>query len=188
MLSRRRLRAMESAMTRRSSTTSSLIGASSHVGHKVGVKDLALRWFYIRCRTTPPDGRATRRRDMTRRHWRTGGVAVFVAVAAAGVAGCGGSSAPHVASLSNSAAKSPASTTTLPKGNPTQLLDEWASCMRAHGTPGLADPTIDANGVIHITMPASDSGPGPVSSRSNSGPGGGPCGAYLTAASTALRG
>jgi hypothetical protein len=114
--------------------------------------------------------------------------AAAVAVAVMGLTGCGGASSPHVASLGASSATTPGSTTTLPKGNPTQLLDEWATCMRTNGTPGLADPTIDANGVIHITMPASDSGPGPVSSRSNSGPGGGPCGAYLTAASTALRG
>ena len=65
---------------------------------------------------------------MTRQYWRAGGMAVFAALAAAGVAGCGGSSSPHVASLGNSDAKSSVSTTTLPKGNPTQLLDEWATC------------------------------------------------------------
>ena len=31
------------------------------------------------------------------------------------------------------------------------MLDEWATCMRAHGDPDQADPTIDANRIIHIT-------------------------------------
>jgi hypothetical protein len=125
---------------------------------------------------------------MTKVYGRSGGLAVLAA-AAIGLAACGGSSSPHVASLGNSSGTTPGPTTTLPKGNPTQLLDEWASCMRANGTPGVADPTIDANGVIHITLPATGTdqgGSGKVSS--GGGPGGGPCGAYLTAASTALRG
>ena len=47
-----------------------------------------------------------------------------------------------------------------------------------------ADPTIDANGVIHITMPAEPPAAATVTAAGPSGP----CGAYLTAASTALRG
>jgi hypothetical protein len=123
------------------------------------------------------------------RYWRSGALAAAAALAGVGLTACGGGSAPHVASLGNSTGKNRGSTTTtLPKGNPTQLLDEWASCMRAHGTPDIADPTIDTNGVIHITMPASGTGSGASGFKSSDGVGGGPCGAYLTAASTALRG
>ena len=102
---------------------------------------------------------------------------MLAASAAAGVAGCGGSSSPHVASLGKQRHQ-PGSTTTLPKGNPTQLLDEWATCMRANGVPDLADPTIDADGVIHITMPADASGRRGAVDRPAGG-GGGPCGSYL---------
>jgi hypothetical protein len=122
---------------------------------------------------------------MTRRYWRTGGVTVFAALTAVVVAGCGGASSPRVASLGNSDAKSAVSTTTLPKGNPTQLLDEWATCERANGVPDLADPTITSTGAIHIQMPA-DASPGAAQSI---GPGGGgTCGNYLQAASQALSG
>src|SRR5580704_10257872 len=122
---------------------------------------------------------------MTRRYWRTGGAAVFAALTAVGVAGCVGSSSPHVASLGSSDAKSAVSTTTLPTGNPTQLLDEWATCMRANGVPDLADPTITSSGAIHIEMPADASS----SAAQSIGPGGsGPCGSFLQAASQALRG
>ena len=123
------------------------------------------------------------------RAYRGSAALAAAALAVVSLAGCGGGSTPHVADLGAASGTTPGSTTTLPKGNPTQLLDEWATCMRGHGTPGIADPTIDADGVIHITMPASASGSAPVRSNSSSdGPGGGPCGAYLTAASTALRG
>lgn len=109
-------------------------------------------------------------------------VAATLAAASLAVAGCGGGGSPSngVASLSGSG-KDPrsSSTTTLPKGTPTQLLDEWATCMRAHGDPAQADPTIDANGVIHITLP---SGVDPGMGRNN------PCQSYLAAASTALGG
>jgi hypothetical protein len=118
---------------------------------------------------------------------RAGGMVTVAALAAIGLAACGSGSSPHVAGLARSGDTAPGSTTTLPKGNPTQLLDEWASCMRAHGTPGVADPTIDSNGVIHITLPSTDGGPQSLGSGGDLN-GGGPCGAYLTAASTALRG
>jgi hypothetical protein len=123
---------------------------------------------------------------MTKAYRRSGLLAVLAAAAAIGVTACGGSSSPHVASLGTSTGNSGGSTTTtLPKGNPTQLLDEWATCMRSHGDPNQVDPTVDANKVIHITFPASASGNGPVSFGKGSDD---PCGAYLTAASTALRG
>jgi hypothetical protein len=118
-----------------------------------------------------------------------GGLAALAAAALIGLAACGGSSSPGVASLSNSGNRGNSggstTTTTLPKGNPTQLLDEWASCMRSHGDPNQVDPTIDANKVIHITYPADTSGNGPVGLGKGSND---PCSAYLTAASTALRG
>jgi hypothetical protein len=122
---------------------------------------------------------------MTMTYRPAGGLAVLAAAAIIGLAGCGGSSSPRVASLSNNSGNSGESTTTtLPKGNATQLLDEWASCMRSHGDPDQVDPTIDANKVIHITYPANaSSGPVGLGKGSNS-----PCDAYLTAASTALRG
>lgn len=116
---------------------------------------------------------------------RSGGLAMLAA-SAIGLAACGGSSSPHVASLGHTSGGSGgAPTTTLPKGNPTQLLDEWASCERAHGDPNQADPTIDANKVIHITFPPGAGGNGPVAFGKGSND---PCGAYLTAASTGLRG
>ncbi len=137
---------------------------------------------------------------MVTRYWRAGGLTAAAALATLGLAACGGGSSPHVANLGSSSGDSGSTTTTLPKGNPTQLLDEWAACMRANGDPTQADPTIDANKVIHLTFsPSADrpatgggSGGGGVTSGGPGGKGGGlgggPCGVYLTAASTALRG
>jgi hypothetical protein len=120
---------------------------------------------------------------MTKAYQRSGGLAALAAAAVIGLAACGSSGSPHVASLSNSGGNnsSGSTTTTLPKGNPTQLLDEWAACRRSHGDPNQVDPTIDANKVIHITF--SGNGPADFGKGSND-----PCSAYLTAASTALRG
>jgi hypothetical protein len=95
-----------------------------------------------------------------------------------------GTSTPQVASLGSTTGSSPSagsSTSGVPTGNPTQLLDEWATCMRGHGDPGQSDPTIDSNKVIHITFPTNASTA--VTDDSS-----GPCQSYLTAASTALRG
>jgi hypothetical protein len=112
-------------------------------------------------------------------------VAVLAAVATMGVAACGGSNPSHVASLGNSSGGTPAdSTTTLPKGNPTQLLDEWGSCMRSHGVPDLADPTITSSGAIHIVLPADANANG----QQGLDPHGGPCGPYLEAAQKDLSG
>lgn len=128
---------------------------------------------------------------MSKTFWRSWWIAAFAAVAAVWLSACGSSGSPHVASLGNSSANQgnngTGSTTTLPHGNPTQLLDEWANCMRNNGDPGQVDPTIDANGVIHITFPSAGTGPGPATfggpnAKDN------PCSGYLTAASTALRG
>jgi hypothetical protein len=128
----------------------------------------------------------SRLNTMTKVQQRSGGLATLAAAAVLGLAACGGSSSPHVASLGSSDANGgAATTTTLPKGNPTQLLDEWATCMRSHGDPSQVDPTIDADKVIHITYPASVKGAGPAGLDQGSAD---PCGDYLTAASTALRG
>jgi hypothetical protein len=54
--------------------------------------------------------------------------------------------------------------------------------MRSHGDPGQADPTIDANKVIHVIIPV-DAPKGVMGS-----PGANTCNSYLTAAQTALRG
>jgi hypothetical protein len=113
---------------------------------------------------------------------RRGGLAVLVAGAAIGLAACSGSSSPHVASLAkNSSDGSPRTTTTAPARSPTQLLDEWASCMRSHGDPGQIDPTVDASKVIQITLGAGYNGQG---LRGESGA----CGTFLSAAQTALGG
>jgi hypothetical protein len=115
-------------------------------------------------------------------------LAVAAAAAAVGLTACGGGSpgSPHVANLGG-ASNDSGSTTSPPIGNPTHLLDQWASCMRAHGDPDQADPTIDANKVIHITYPASvnpqQAGQEGARQRLNA-----PCQALLTAASTALGG
>jgi hypothetical protein len=125
---------------------------------------------------------------MTKAYWRSGVLAAAAAATAIGLAGCGGSSPSHVASLSGGTGSgSGGTTTTLPKGNPTQLVDEWAACMRSHGDPDQADPTIDANKVIHITIPANYNSNGPVDLGGDNGSNN-PCSAYLNAASTALRG
>jgi hypothetical protein len=60
--------------------------------------------------------------------------------------------------------------------------------MRSHGDSSQADPTIDANKVIHIIMlPSVPGGVSGSSGQSGSGPGT-HCETYLMAASTALRG
>ena len=126
-----------------------------------------------------------------RTHRRWGGLAILVAAAALGLAACSGgaSDLPHVASLgtdtsSNTSGSSHGSTTTVPKaGNPTQLMDEWAACMRSNGDPNQTDPTIDAYGVINITM--QDVSQAIASEAHGSS---GPCSLYELAAENALRG
>ena len=110
---------------------------------------------------------------------RWGTSAALVIAAAVGLSACSGKSAPHVASLGKSTSRDgAASTTTLPTGSPTHLLDEWASCMRSHGDPNQLDPTIDPSKVIQITLDSPDGLRGEN----------GACGSYLSAAETALGG
>lgn len=135
------------------------------------------------------------------RHRGSAGVAVLLTAAALALAGCGGGShGPHVASLpattvagagsgTDTGSGSGSSATTAPQTNPTRLLDEWAACMRAHGDPGQADPTIDANKVIHITWNSDI--PGGYDGTDKGGQGNvGPgqyCRSYLSEAQTELR-
>jgi hypothetical protein len=80
--------------------------------------------------------------------------------------------------------------TTLPNGNATALVDEWAACERSHGDPNQADPTVTADKVIDITWdPATLGGIDGTNKggQGNSGPGQ-YCRAYLSAAQTALGG
>lgn len=126
----------------------------------------------------------------TRTHRQPGSVAVLLTGGAFALAACsGGSSSPQVASLATSPAAHASSESTsppLPAGSPSQLLDEWTACMRSHGDPGQADPTIDADKVVHVPMASSI----PGGLTGSTGPGGGPgayCASYLNAAMNALR-
>ncbi len=127
------------------------------------------------------------------------GLAALLAAAALALVACGGSSGLRVASLpasntgagnigagasSTQATTGKSSTATRSaKGNPTVLLDEWATCMQSHGDPNQAAPTVDAHGVINVTIPsgASDALSGEVHAGAD------PCNHYMAAAQTALR-
>jgi hypothetical protein len=125
---------------------------------------------------------------------RAGRLAVLVAAAAIGLAACGGTSAPHVASLPTGTAgasttarvaetgSGSSSATTSAKGNPTALLDQWATCMHSHGDPNQAAPTVDAYGVINVTIPNDAQA---LSSEVHAGAD--PCNRYMAAAQNALR-
>jgi hypothetical protein len=115
---------------------------------------------------------------MTKMYRRWGGLVVLVAGAAVGLAACSGPSPPRVASLDKNNDRGSVSTVTVPAGSPTQLLDEWATCMRGHGDPDQVDPTVDATKVIQITLGWA----GGLRGEN------GACGSYLSAAETALGG
>jgi hypothetical protein len=126
-----------------------------------------------------------------RSHWRSG-MAVLFAAAAPGLAACGGSDSPNVARLEKSSGGGgvSGSTTMVPDGNPTQLLVEWAACVRAHGDPNQADPTVDANNDIDVNWnPAISGGIFGTNKggQGNAGPGQ-YCRSYLIAAQRALGG
>jgi hypothetical protein len=124
---------------------------------------------------------------------RLGGLAVLAATAAIGLAACGGSSTPHVASLGQSSGSGGStttgnSTTALPKGNPTQLLNEWTACMRSHGDPDQANPVVDPGNAIHVTVPLQYFGTIYGASHNSATGAGVTCQAYLTAAAVTLNG
>lgn len=115
------------------------------------------------------------------------GLLAIVAGAALLMAACSAvSSSPHVASLPNSNGSgnnSGNAAGAASNGNATQLLDEWATCIRGHGDPSQSDPTIDGNKDIQITMTdVSDTLANEVHGSA------GPCSNYLVAASKALGG
>jgi hypothetical protein len=101
-------------------------------------------------------------------------------------AGCGGSKAPSVANIGTTS--TPTTTGSAgdesPKGSPSELLAEWASCMRSHGDPNQSDPIIEPNKVIQITLPAGNDNAPELGGKA----GANPCASYLEAASNALRG
>jgi hypothetical protein len=122
-------------------------------------------------------------------------LAALASVAAVGLAACGASSSPQVASLPASSTGAPptvtvarttggtsSSATTPAKRNPTALLDEWATCMHSHGDPNQADPTVDAYGVINVSIP-----PDAQALSGEVHAGADPCNRYMAAAQQALR-
>lgn len=142
-----------------------------------------------------------------RRRYRR--VALVCAASAVALAACGGAGTPQVASLGSGSGGGSGgsgsgggsggsggrggsgsgggsggghSTTAPPRGNPTALLDHWATCMHSHGDPSQADPTIDAYGVISINIPA---GAANLSNEVHAGAD--PCNRYVAAAQSALR-
>jgi hypothetical protein len=134
-------------------------------------------------------------RDSTRRRWpprsRRARPLATAVVSGLLVAGCGGGSgsppAVAVSSITTSASSTPTAAT--PPGDPAGLLVEWASCMRRHGDPNQADPTITVGRVIEIVWnSAIPGGYGGTNKggEGNSGPGQ-YCRTYLAAAQAALR-
>jgi hypothetical protein len=126
----------------------------------------------------------------TRNRLRCGGIAMVLAAAAIGSTACGGGSpdSPQVAKSGTTATAQDghvdASATTAPNGgNATQLMDEWASCMRANGDPNQTDPVIDQYGVINITVP--DGVSEAISSEAHGSTG--PCSQYELAAENVLQ-
>jgi hypothetical protein len=133
------------------------------------------------------------RRDRTAR-CRRPGLAVLVVAAAIGLAACSsGSSVPGVASLgtTTSGSSAPSSGSSTASGSSagggsgvsaTQLLDEWAACMRGHGDPNQSDPVINSEQDIEISMRnASAEMAAEVHDSA------GPCGHYLAQATSVLR-
>jgi hypothetical protein len=137
-----------------------------------------------------------KRWDRTTRYRRSTGLMVLAAAAATVLADCsGGHSTPHVARLAtsttlatNRGTSGASFATTVPKGDLTRLLSEWTACMRSHGDPNQAQPTVDPNMAIHLVEPAGYFGTiaGPTGQDSTGA--GVTCLPYLNAASTALHG
>jgi hypothetical protein len=73
--------------------------------------------------------------------------------------------------------------TTVGSFNPTQLLDEWATCMRSHGDPDQVDPTITSDDIIDVRYPTGYDPKSQGGGGSNNA-----CNTYLSTASAALGG
>jgi hypothetical protein len=118
-------------------------------------------------------------------HRRPAALAVLIAAAALALAACtSGSSTPQVASLGTSTSPGTSkgtTTATQPPSDPTRQVDQWAACERSHGDPDQADPTIDASGVIYITVPPGAQPTGDIHDLT------GACTQYLAAAQNELR-
>jgi hypothetical protein len=108
-------------------------------------------------------GRQPRRRRVISA--QAGWLVLLAAAAALALTACSGTShTPQVASLGTSSgpgsntapasggATSRSTSDKLP-GNVTSLLNQWAVCERSNGDPQQAVPTVDANGVIYLTIP-----------------------------------
>jgi hypothetical protein len=115
----------------------------------------------------------------------------LMAGAALLTAGCTGNGAgtPPVASLPSTSSAAGAGTPATAgsaaagsKANATQLVDEWAACMRGHGDPNQADPVINSGGDIEITMMNVSQAMSQEAHDST-----GPCGSYLVQAANVLR-
>jgi hypothetical protein len=147
--------------------------------------------------------RPGRRQDMTRMGRRPGALAILAAAAALALAACGGAAAaPQVASLgtspgtssdqgtsasastpgtSNNNSSSSGGTRATIAGNVTPLLNEWAACERSHGDPDQSDPTVSADGVIHIYVPQGAQPAGDLHERT------GTCSQYVAQAANELK-
>ena len=128
-------------------------------------------------------------RIMTRRYRRPVALAALVAAAALALTACGsGSSSPQVASLgtgtssgTSSGTRDGSTPTAQSVGGVTPLLNEWGACERSNGDPDQADPTVDASGVIYITVPKGAQPAGDLHELT------GPCSQYLAEAQNELR-
>jgi hypothetical protein len=145
--------------------------------------------------------RPGRRQDMTRTGRRSGALAILAAAAALALAACSGATAaPQVASLGTSpgtssnpgasaSATTPGTTSSSSSGatratiagNVTPLLNEWAACERSHGDPDQSDPTVSADGVIHIYVPQGAQPAGDLHERT------GTCSQYVAQAANELK-
>jgi hypothetical protein len=114
---------------------------------------------------------------------RTGATVALIAVAALAVAACGSPSATGSGVVNLGTTNGAGTPTTLATGNATSLLVRWAACMREHGDPNQADPTVDSQGVISVIIPTG--APQTLSGEVHGGTA--PCNSYLAGASSALR-
>ena len=133
-------------------------------------------------------------RNSIKTHRRSGGLAVFLVASAVALAAFSAASSAHRGSLgrssrshnrARSAHTNPSharSATTLSNGDSARLLNEWTTCERTHGDPNQTEPTVDAHGVIEITIPTGAVPAGDPHDVT------GTCSNYLAAARRALAG